>query len=150
MTYAFLHGSNAHLIGNMVVLFVFASVVEDRFGHWGFAALYIGSAIVAALAEGLWAPTTTNVLIGASGAVAGVLGAYIVLFPRAKIAILLPIFISVAVRAWFVIGAWLLYDIVMLYYGEGSVAWLAHLAGFAVGVGAAAALRAIAPEVSHS
>ena len=144
VSYAFLHGSNAHLIGNMVVLFVFASVVEDRFGHWRFAGLYAAAAIIAALAEGLASPETTNVLIGASGAVAGVLGAYIVLFPKAKITILLPIFLSVGVRAWIVIGAWLVYDLVMLYYGEGKVAWLAHIAGFVVGVIAALLLRAAA------
>lgn len=134
VTYAFLHGSNGHLIGNMVVLFVFGGAVEDRFRHAGFAMLYLGAAVAGALAEGLAAPDSGRVLIGASGAVAGVMGAYIVLFPRARITILLPIFLSVRMRAWVIIGAWLLYDILMLVWGEGSVAWLAHLAGFAVGV----------------
>jgi len=142
VTYAFLHASNGHLIGNMVVLFVFGGTVEDRFGHVRFAALYLGAAILGALAEGVVAPPGSGrVLIGASGAVAGVLGAYIVLFPKARITILLPIFIPLGVRAWFIIGAWLLYDIAMLAFGEGNVAWFAHVAGFAVGAAAALALR---------
>jgi membrane associated rhomboid family serine protease len=141
LTYAFLHGSNAHLIGNMVVLFVFGGAVEDRFRHAGFAFVYFGAAIVGALAEGMAAPGSSRVLIGASGAVAGVLGAYIVLFPKAEIAVLLPIFLSVRVPAWGLIGAWFAYDVAMLFYGEGNVAWLAHIGGFSVVLGAALVLR---------
>jgi len=141
VSYAFLHGSNAHLIGNMVFLFVFGGAVEDRFRHGGFAMLYLGAAIAGALAEGLAAPGASRVLIGASGAVAGVMGAFIVLFPRARIGLLLPIFISIRVRAWVLIGTWLAYDIAMLWLGEGGVAWLAHLAGFVAGALAAALLR---------
>lgn len=141
VTYAFLHGSNGHLIGNMVVLFVFGGAVEDRLRHGGFALLYLGAAIVGALAEGLAAPEASRVLIGASGAVAGVLGAFLVLFPRARIALLLPIFIPVRLPAWAIIGAWLLYDAAMLWRGEGNVAWLAHLAGFALGAAVAGGVR---------
>lgn len=141
VTYAFMHGSNGHLIGNMVVLFVFGGVVEDRFGHARFAALYLGAAIVGALAEGLADPDSGRVLIGASGAVAGVLGAYILLFPKARITLLLPIFLPLRLPAWAIIGAWLLYDIAMLAWGEGTVAWLAHVAGFAAGAAAALWLR---------
>lgn len=142
VTYAFLHGSNGHLIGNMVVLYVFGGAVEDRLRHGRFALLYFGAAIAGALAEAMADPASARVLIGASGAVSGVLGAYIVLFPKARITILLPIFLSVGVKAWIIIGAWLVYDLAMLAWGDGSVAWLAHLAGFVLGAVAAAALRA--------
>lgn len=142
VSYAFLHGSNGHLIGNMVVLFVFGGVIEDRFGHVRFGALYLGAAIVGALAEAAAAPDAARVLIGASGAVAGVMGAYIVLFPKARITLLLPIFLPLRLPAWVIIGFWLLYDLAMLVWGDGNVAWLAHLAGFSVGAVAAVWLRA--------
>ena len=82
-------------------------------------------------------------IVGASGAISAVLGAYIVFFPRAKIGLLLPIFVSVAVRAWAVIGGWFLFDLVMLFVGEGNVAWRAHVAGFGVGVALALAFRLV-------
>ncbi len=141
VSYAFVHGSNAHLIGNMVVLFVFGSAVEDRLGHRLYAVTYGAAAVVGALAECLAGPQASQVIVGASGAISAVLGAYIVFFPRAKIGLLLPIFVSVAVRAWAVIGAWFLYDLVMLFVGEGNVAWRAHIAGFGVGVALALAFR---------
>ena len=143
VTYAFVHGSNAHLIGNMVVLFVFGSAVEDRLGHRLFAVTYGAAAVVGALAEWLAGLQASQVIVGASGAISAVLGAYIVFFPRAKIGLLLPIFVSVAVRAWAVIGGWFLFDLVMLFVGEGNVAWRAHVAGFGVGVALALAFRLV-------
>jgi membrane associated rhomboid family serine protease len=146
ITYAFVHGSNSHLIGNMVVLFVFGSAIEDRLRHACFVLLYVAAAVGGGLAEWFATPAPAQVIVGASGAIAGVLGAYIVFFPRANIGLLLPIFVSVAVPAWVVIGAWFVFDVIMLFAGEGNVAWRAHVAGFGVGVGLALAFRQAQPS----
>lgn len=142
ITYAFVHGSNAHLIGNMVVLFVFGSAIEDRLGHGWFVGLWVAAGTIGALGEAtVNTGGAAHVVVGASGAIAGVLGAYILFFPRAKIGMLLPIFVSVAVPAWLVIGGWFVYDVIMLFGGEGNVAWRAHIGGFCVGVAIAGAFR---------
>ncbi|MGY9057917.1 MAG: rhomboid family intramembrane serine protease, partial [Alphaproteobacteria bacterium] len=85
VTYQFLHGGVGHLLSNMVVLFVFGGVIEDRLGHWKFGLLYLTSGVVAGLAHGLVFSEGTTALVGASGSIAGVMGAYLLLFPRAKI-----------------------------------------------------------------
>jgi len=80
-------------------------------------------------------PESTTVLVGASGAIAGVLGAYIVMFPRARVTLLGPLFIPLRLRAWLLIGIWFLIDLFMAGYGgDSNVAWSAHVAGFMVGV----------------
>jgi len=135
LTYQFFHGGVGHLIGNMLVLFVFGGVVEDRFGHVRFGLLYLGAGVIAGLAHGMQFPESTTVLVGASGAIAGVLGAYIVMFPRARVTLLGPLFIPLRLRAWLLIGIWFLIDLFMAGYGgDSNVAWSAHVAGFMVGV----------------
>ena len=85
ITYAFVHGSNAHLIGNMVVLFVFGGAIEDRLGHGWFVGLWVAAGTIGALGEAtVNTGGAAHVVVGASGAIAGVLGAYILFFPRAN------------------------------------------------------------------
>ena len=135
----FLHGGLLHLLGNMLFLYVFGNNVEDRLGRLRFLISYIGWGYVATYVFAFAFRDTTTVLVGASGAVAGVLGAYLRLFPRARVTSLVPflLFFPLRLPAWLVLGMWFL-----LQYGysrgagltEGSgVAYLAHVAGFVVG-----------------
>lgn len=135
ITYQFLHGGVGHLLANMVALFVFGGVVEDRLGHVRFAVLFLGSGIVAALLQGAMFPESTTALVGASGAIGGVMGAYLALFPRHRITMLTPVFLPIRLRAWIIIVVWLAVQIYMtLNTGEdSSVAWWAHIGGFGVG-----------------
>jgi membrane associated rhomboid family serine protease len=136
----FLHGGWLHLLGNMLFLFVFGNNVEDRLGRLRFLLWYLAWGIVATYAFALTEASSTGVVVGASGAVAGVLGAYLILFPRARITSLVPFlfFIPLPMPAWFVLGSWFLLQAV--YSGgagvtEGSgVAYVAHVAGFLAGV----------------
>ena len=142
VTYQYLHAGVGHLLGNMVALFVFGGLVEDRFGHPRYAVLYLVSGMVAGLAHWLAFPESQVVLVGASGAVAGVSGAFLILFPKARITLLGPLFIPLRLRAWVVILVWLLVQVYMVSLGgDSNVAWLAHIAGFAVGAAAGAAVR---------
>jgi len=135
----FLHGGWLHLLGNMLFLFVFGNNVEDRLGRLKYLVFYLFCGYVATYGFALFQPDSTQPLVGASGAVAGVLGAYLVLFPRAKVWSLLTFFFFLPVRlpAWLVLGSWFL-----LQYGyargagvaAGSgVAYWAHAIGFGVG-----------------
>lgn len=135
LTYQFLHGGVAHLLANMVALFVFGGVVEDRLGHFRFGVLFLGSGIVAALLQGAMFPESTTALVGASGAIGGVMGAYLALFPRNRITMLTPIFLPIRLRAWIIIVVWLAVQIYMTQKtgDESSVAWWAHIGGFGVG-----------------
>ena len=136
VTYQFLHGGVAHLLANMVALYVFGGLVEDRLKHWRFGLLYLGSGVAAGLLQGAMFPESTAVLVGASGAVAGVMGAYLTLFPRNRITMLTPIFLPIRLRAWVIIVVWFGVQVFMASYGggESNVAWWAHIGGFAVGV----------------
>jgi membrane associated rhomboid family serine protease len=139
----FLHGGWLHLIGNMLFLFVFGRSVEDRFGHQGFLLLYFASGFAAALLDiqmnaGSWLPT-----IGASGAIAGVLGAYLICFPVARITvgIFLIVFLwTVHLPAIIVLGYWFLIQFAMgfrmltIQSATGGVAWWAHVGGFGAGI----------------
>jgi membrane associated rhomboid family serine protease len=139
----FLHGSWLHLLGNMLFLWVFGNNVEDRFGRLRFLLLYLVCGYVAAYGFALANPTLDQPLVGASGAVAGVLGAYLVLFPRARVWSLVPVLLFVPLRlpAWFVLGLWFvlqwLYSSGYGVSGAGSVAYLAHVLGFVLGMFAA-------------
>jgi membrane associated rhomboid family serine protease len=143
----FLHGGWLHLIGNMLFLFVFGNNVEDRLGRWRFLAFYLGWGLVATYAFALTAPTSTSVMVGASGAIAGVLGAYLVMFPRARVTSLVPFlfFIPLRLPAWIVLTTWFVLQAIYSSGGtltEGSgVAYVAHVAGFAAGVLTARLLR---------
>lgn len=136
VTYQFVHGGAGHLIANMVALFVFGGLVEDRLNHVRFGVLYLGSGVVAGLLQGAMFPSSTTVLVGASGAIAGVMGAYLALFPRNRITMLTPIFLPIRLRAWVIILVWIGIQIFMSQQGgdESGVAWWAHIGGFAVGV----------------
>jgi membrane associated rhomboid family serine protease len=135
ITYQFLHSGIGHLIGNMVIMFVFGGRVEDRINHLPFALLFLVSGVVAGLAHGLAFAQDATVLVGASGAIAGVLGAYLALFPRGRITLLGPLFIPLRLRAWAVIGGWFAFQMLMTQSADAShVAWWAHVGGFGTGL----------------
>ncbi|MFM7060209.1 MAG: rhomboid family intramembrane serine protease [Actinomycetes bacterium] len=137
----FLHGSWLHLLGNVWFLWVFGNNIEERFGRIGFVAFYLLAGIVAAAAQVLSDPGSTIPVIGASGAVAGVMGAYIVLFPRARVLTWWPMFLILVVYipAVIVLGLWFLMQFAT--DPNSGVAWQAHVGGFAFGVAVAFALR---------
>ncbi len=142
LTYAFLHASLLHLLGNMMFLWVFADNVEDSLGHGRFLLFYVFCGVVAALAHLLLAPASQVPLIGASGAISGVLAAYLVLFPRSKVLSLFGI-IPVELPALWVLGAWLLFNLVYFIMSPtgGGVAWSAHIGGFLAGLAVTLAFR---------
>jgi membrane associated rhomboid family serine protease len=108
ISYMFLHAGWWHLISNMLFLWVFADNIEDAYGHAAFAFLYLMSGVVAALLYVLMAPASDIPLVGASGAVSGILGAYVVLFPHARVWILLFLRIPLRIGAAWVLGGWFL------------------------------------------
>lgn len=135
----FLHGSWLHLLGNMLFLYVFGNNIEDRFGRVRYLLFYLLCGYAAAYGFALVNIRSFATLIGASGAIAGVLGAYIVLFPRARVTSLVPFFFFIPLRlpAWVVLGSWFLLQAV---YSAGAgvasgagVAYVAHVVGFIVG-----------------
>jgi membrane associated rhomboid family serine protease len=133
----FLHGSVLHLAGNMLFLWVFGNNIEDRLGTVRYVAFYLVAGIVATFAHVFLQPTSTIPVIGASGAIAGVMGAYLVWFPNARVLSLL--FIVVArVRAKWLLLLWFASQF-FVNPNEG-VAWAAHVGGFVFGAGAAALL----------
>jgi membrane associated rhomboid family serine protease len=111
ITYQFLHGGWMHLITNMLFLWVFADNVEDAFGYFAFVLFYLLCGIAGALAHVLMSPASTVPLIGASGAVSGVIGAYALLYPRARVWILLFFRIPLRISAIWVLGGWFLLQI---------------------------------------
>ena len=136
----FLHGGWLHLLGNMLFLFVFGNNVEDRLGRVRFLLYYLGWGLVATYLFALTVPSSTGVVVGASGAIAGVLGAYLVLFPRARVTSLVPLlfFIPLRLPAWVTLGTWFA---LQAFYSAGAgvtegsgVAYVAHVAGFLAGV----------------
>jgi membrane associated rhomboid family serine protease len=139
----FLHGGWLHLLGNMLFLWVFGNNIEDRFGRVRYLLLYLFCGYVAAYGFALFNQSSQQPLIGASGAVAGILGAYLVLYPRARVWSLVPVlfFIPLRLPAWLVLGLWFvlqwLYSSGLAVSDAGSVAYLAHVFGFVVGMLAA-------------
>ncbi|KPM55830.1 membrane protein [Frankia sp. R43] len=135
----FLHGSWLHLIGNMLFLGVFGNNIEDRMGRLLYLLFYLACGMAAAYGFALFEGQTTDTLIGASGAVAGVLGAYLVVFPRARVIGLVSVlfFLPFWLPAWIVLGFW--FALQYLYFtgigvsGGGSVAYGAHVVGFVLG-----------------
>lgn len=135
-TSQFLHGGIAHLLGNMWFLWIFGDNVEDRFGHLGFLVLYLLWGVVAALSQALFGGDPTAPLIGASGAISGVLGAYLVTYPHARIRTFVPIFILFLlpwVPALIYLPYWFVIQIASLQLGEAGVAFAAHVGGFVAG-----------------
>lgn len=135
VTSVFLHGDAWHLIGNMLFLYIFGDNVEDACGHWRFAIFFVITGAVAALAQGYAEVASEAPLIGASGAVSGVLGAYILLTPKSKITVLLPFFIPIRLKAWAVIGSWFMFQTLASggLMGAENVAYIAHVGGFLSG-----------------
>jgi membrane associated rhomboid family serine protease len=137
----FLHGGWLHLLGNLAFLAVFGDDVEGKLGGRKFLVLYLLSGLVATLAQVAVAPRSTVPLVGASGAIAGVLGAFLVWFPKAKLAGVLPLgclFLPMRSRAFLFIPFWFVLQLAGALMAEpgssrGGVAWYAHLAGFAAG-----------------
>ncbi len=137
LTAMFLHGDLWHLLGNMWFLWIFGDNVEDRIGRGGFAAFYLFCGLAATAAQVAMEPTSQLPMIGASGAVAGVLGAYLRLFPRARVLTLIPVFIFLQfaeLPALLFLGLWFLVQLVSSWLGVSGVAWWAHIAGFLVGL----------------
>ena len=139
LTAMFMHGSWLHLLGNMLFLWVFGNNVEDRLGRVRYLLFYLGCGYAATYGFALVQPTSQAPLVGASGAIAGVLGAYFVLFPRARVLSLLTFFFFLPIRlpAWLVLGSWFVLQYLSLRAnaaGSGSgVAYLAHVIGFVLG-----------------
>ncbi len=142
-TSMFWHGGWLHLIGNMLYLWIFGDNVEDRLGHGRFLFFYVGCGLAAALTQVALSPDSTVPTVGASGAIAGVLGAYLISFPRSRVVTFVPLFIFpwiVEIPAvayliiWFAIQ--LLSGVASLGQGEmlGGVAWWAHVGGFVAGL----------------
>jgi membrane associated rhomboid family serine protease len=152
VTSMFLHGGFLHVGGNMLYLWIFGDNVEDRMGHGRFLAFYLTCGIVAAIAQVYVNPASDVPMLGASGAVAGVMGAYFVLYPRSRIVTLIPIVIFlqvVEIPAIFFLGIWFLMQLVSgvgsiattATGAGGGVAFWAHAAGFAAGAIGVLALR---------
>ncbi len=143
VTNIFLHGGWMHLIGNMLFLYIFGDNVEDSYGHLSYLAFYIFSGVAASLFWMLTALGTPYPAVGASGAISGVLGAYFVLFPEARIRTLIRVgffWHVVRVSAYVWIGFWFLYQLLLaLLPLNTGVAYWAHIGGFLVGLTAAKA-----------
>ncbi|WP_046729105.1 rhomboid family intramembrane serine protease [Streptomyces humi] len=139
-TAMFLHGSWLHLLGNMLFLLIFGNNVEDRMGHIRFFLFYVFCGYAAGYGFALLNASSGDPLIGASGAIAGVLGAYLVLYPKARVWVLVPflVFLPLRLPAWLVLGFWFVLQAVYSS-GEGvsdagTVAYAAHIVGFLVGM----------------
>ena len=139
-TSMFLHGGFFHVAGNMLYLWIFGNNIEDSMGHIKFIIFYLLCGIVAVYTFSIINSRSTIPMIGASGAVSGVLGAYIILFPRAKVLTIVPFGFymqMIKVPAIFVLGFWIIIQIIngMLSGGtKGGVAWFAHIGGFIAGI----------------
>jgi membrane associated rhomboid family serine protease len=138
ITYAFLHGSWMHVISNMLILWILGDNVEDAFGHFGFIVFYLLCAAAAGLTHAFMSPASPVPLVGASGAIAGVMGGYLLLYPKARITSLLGMIFPIRLPAYIFLMGWLILQFVSLRapVAEGGqvVAWWAHIGGFAAGV----------------
>lgn len=144
LTYQFLHVNWLHLLSNMLFLWVFGDNIEDALGHAKFLIFYLACGVCAALAHLLFNLDANGPLIGASGAVAGVMGAYILLYPHARVFVLARIVIPIPlpVPAFWMLGFWVATQLFYVLIGsEEPVAWWAHLGGFVTGVVLAAGLK---------
>lgn len=141
MSSMFLHGGWFHLLGNMLYLWVFGDNVEDRLGHWGYLLFYLAAGVTSGLTHIFTNPQSAIPTIGASGAVAGILGAYFVLFPRARVLTLIPIGFLITTAhlpavlflfLWFVMQ---IFNALLagMTAATQTVAWWAHIGGFVLG-----------------
>ncbi len=137
----FLHGGWMHLAGNMLFLWIFGDNLEDEMGHVGFGAFYLACGVGAGLVHVLAAPLSQVPTVGASGAIAGVLGGYLLLFPRARVDVLIifiVFFRIFPIPAWIMLGLWFAMQLLGGIGADpdaGGVAYWAHVGGFAVGLG---------------
>jgi membrane associated rhomboid family serine protease len=134
LTYMFLHGNILHLLGNMVFLWVFGDNVEDAMGHWRFLLFYLLCGVFAGLAHAFMRQGSDVPMIGASGAVAGVIAAYLMLHPNVRVWILAFFRIPLRVSAGFALMVWITLQIVSVIFDEGGgTAWWAHIGGLIAG-----------------
>jgi membrane associated rhomboid family serine protease len=138
ITSMFLHGGWMHLLGNMLYLWIFGNNIEDAMGHTKFIVFYVLSGILAALTHAMTDPSSPIPMVGASGAISAVLGAYLLLFPRARVLVLLPAVGMTRVPAGIVLGMWFVTQLVSggMTVGAkgGGVAFFAHIGGFVAGM----------------
>ena len=140
VTSQFLHGGFWHLLGNVWYLWIFGDNVEDRFGHLPFLGLYLAWGVAAALSQALFGQDPDVPMVGASGAISGVLGAYLVLYPRARIrtfVLIFIIFLLPRVPALIYLPYWFGIQVLSLQGGDSGVAFIAHIGGFVAGAVAA-------------
>jgi membrane associated rhomboid family serine protease len=139
-TSMFLHGGIMHLLGNLLYLWIFSDNVEDRLGRLRFALFYLACGIGAALAQVLPEPGSKIPMIGASGAISGMLGAYMIMYPHAQVRVVLPVFFVIQIvrlPALLVLGFWFLIQLLsslLAEPGTGGVAFRAHIGGFLAGL----------------
>ncbi len=147
-TSMFLHGGWLHLGGNMLYLWIFGNNIEDAMGHLRYLIFYVGCGIGAALSEGILSSGSEVPMIGASGAISGVLAAYLLIFPRARVTVIVPLGIllyPLKISALYVIGFWFLIQLFQAGLADPNapgIAWWAHIGGFAAGL-------IMAPIFSH-
>jgi len=143
LTSMFMHGGWMHLIGNMVFFWVFGNNIEDVMGHARFVVFYLACGVAAAAAQVAVSPNSTVPMVGASGAISGVLGAYLILYPRVRVHALLPLGIymtTIAIPAYVMLGYWILLQVLGSLpqlgnqQGGGGTAFMAHIGGFVAGV----------------
>ena len=134
ITYMFVHGNWIHLLGNMLFLWVFGDNIEDAMGHLRFIMFYLMCGIFAALFHTWMNPESEIPLVGASGAVAGVIAAYLILHPKVKVWVLALWRIPIRITAAWALGIWIAWQFVsLLFEGEENVAWWAHIGGLLAG-----------------
>jgi membrane associated rhomboid family serine protease len=143
VTSMFLHGGLLHLLGNMLFLYIFGDNVEDRLGHLRYLVFYLLCGVAAGAAQAFSSPDSSVPMVGASGAIAGVLGAYLLFFPGARVVTLVPIFFFLQVLeipAVFFLGLWFLGQFLLgvsslgTHAAAGGVAFWAHIGGFVAGM----------------
>ena len=140
-TSMFVHGGLFHLGGNMLYLWIFGNNIEDHLGHVRFVFFYLVCGLTAGLSHVVADPASTVPMVGASGAISGVLGAYLLLYPRARVQVLVWFFFFVRfvyVPAFLVLGIWFIMQLTGVlgsgYNGQGGIAWFAHIGGFLAGM----------------
>ena len=139
-TSMFMHGGWLHFLSNMLYLWIFADNIEDRIGSYKFIFFYLMCGLIAAITQYFGDTTTSVPMIGASGAIAGILGAYIYLFPKVKITVIIPLiifFFTIKLPAIIVLGFWFFIqfmNVVIINDESSGVAWSAHIGGFLTGL----------------
>ena len=132
----FMHGGIMHIFGNMLFLFIFGDNIENQIGHIRYAVFYLLCGFAAAIAQIAMGPDSVIPMLGASGAIAGVLGGYVLLFPKRQVRAILFNFLT-TIPAYVAIGIWIVYQLVLGYLspaGSGGVAYAAHIGGFIAGL----------------